>query len=67
MDATTRTVSGRRCEMITGDIMLDVLALLGIGYAGALLLLPIAQWISYKRDCKKHGKEQADEIWRRMR
>ena len=47
--------------------MLDVLFLLGIGYAGAYLLLPIAQWIDYKRDCKKHGKEQADEIRRRMR
>lgn len=53
--------------MITGDIMLDVFALLAIGYAGAFLLLPIYQWIDYKRDCKKHGKEQADEIWRRMR
>lgn len=53
--------------MITGDIMLDVFALLGIAYAGAFLLIPIAQWISYKRDVKKHGKEQADEIWRRMR
>ena len=47
--------------------MLDVFTLLGIGYAGALLLIPLGQWISYKRDCKKHGKEQADEIWRRMR
>lgn len=47
--------------------MLDVFALLGIGYAGAFLLIPIAQWIEYKRDCKKHGKEQADEIRRRMR
>ena len=27
----------------------------------------LGQWISYKRDCKKHGKDQADEIWRRMR
>ena len=53
--------------MITGNIMLDVLALLAIGYAGAFLLVPIYQWIDYKIDCKKHGKEQADEIWRRMR
>ena len=53
--------------MITGDIMLDVFAFLAIGYVGAFLLIPIYQWIDYKRDCKKHGKEQADEIWRRMR
>jgi len=53
--------------MITGSITLDVLSLLCIGWIGAFLLLPLGQWISYKRDCKKHGKEQADEIWRRMR
>ena len=52
--------------MITGDVMLDVLAFLAIGYAGAFLLVPLGQWISYKRDCKRHGKEQADEIWKRM-
>lgn len=53
--------------MITGSIILDVLVLLAIGWSGAFLLLPVGQWICYKRDCKKHGKEQADEIWRRMR
>lgn len=53
--------------MITGDALLDVFMLLGVCYAVAFLLLPITQWIEYKRDCKKHGKEQADEIWRRMR
>lgn len=53
--------------MMTGSITLDVLALLAIGWAGAILLLPLAQWIAYKRDCKKYGKEQAYEIWRRMR
>ena len=53
--------------MITGSIMLDVLVFLAIGWSGAFLLLPVGQWIDYKRDCKKHGKEQADEIWRRMR
>ena len=53
--------------MFTGSIMTDVFAFLAIGWAGAFLLVPIAQWISYKHDCKKHGKEQANEIWRRMR
>ena len=52
---------------ITGDILTDVFMFLGIGYVGAILLLPIYQRIDYKRDCKKYGKEQADEIWRRMR
>ncbi len=47
--------------------MLDVLPFLAIGWAGAFLLIPIYQWIDYKRECKKHGKEQADEIRRRMR
>ena len=70
MDAVARTISGRRAGMtipITGDILTDVFMLLGIGYVGAILLLPVGQWIEYKKDCKKHGKEQADEIWRRMR
>lgn len=53
--------------MITGSPLMDALALLAIGYAGAFLLIPIYQWIDYKRDCKKYGNEQADEIWRRMR
>ena len=53
--------------MITGDIWIDVLAFLCIGYAGAFILIPIYQWFDYKRDVKKHSKEQADEIWRRMR
>lgn len=52
---------------ITGDILNDVLTLLAVAWVGAILLLPIGQWIDYKRDCKKHGKEQSDEIWRRMR
>ena len=66
MDAVARSISGGR-KMITGSVMLDVLALMAIGWCGAILLLPIGQWISYKRDCRKYGKEQADEIWRRMR
>lgn len=53
--------------MVTGSIMLDVLAVLAIGWSGAILLLPVGQWISYRRDCKKYGKKCADEIWRRMR
>jgi len=53
--------------MITGSIIGDVITFLAIGFVGAFLLLPIGQWIDYKRDCKKLGKDQADEIWRRMR
>lgn len=53
--------------MITGSHLLDAIAFVICGWAGAFLLLPVAQWIEYKRDCKKHGKKQADEIWRRMR
>ena len=44
--------------MITGSILLDVASLLAFGWVGAILLLPVGQWISYKRDCKKHGKAQ---------
>lgn len=52
---------------ITGDVLTDVLTLVAIAWGVAILLLPVGQWIDYKKDCKKHGKEQADEIWRRMR
>lgn len=52
---------------ITGEVLTDVLMLLTIAWGGAILLLPIGQWVEYKRDCRKYGKEQADEIWRRMR
>lgn len=53
--------------MILGDPLLDALAFVALGLAGAFLLVPLAQWIEYKRDYKKYGEEQADEIWRRMR
>ena len=52
---------------VTGDVLIDVLMLLIIAWVGAILLLLVGQWIVYKWDCKKYGKEQADEIWRRMR
>ena len=53
--------------MITGSPLLDALAFVAIGWGGAILLLPIAQWINYKRDCKKYGKKTVDEIMRRWR
>ena len=52
---------------ITGDVLTDVLTLLAIAWVGAILLLPVGQWVEYKKDCRKYGKEQTDEIWRRMR
>ena len=48
-------------------IEIPVPCLIGLCYAVAILFVPLAQFIEYKRDCKKHGKEQANEIWRRMR
>ena len=52
--------------MFLGTPIIDALAFLVIGWAGAILLLPLGQWIDYKHDCKKYGKKTADEIWRRM-
>ena len=52
---------------ITGDILTDVFMFLGIAWGGAIALLTVGQWFAYKWDCEKYGKEQADEIWRRMR
>lgn len=53
--------------MITGSTLLDAIAFVALGWCIALLFIPIAQWIDYKRDCKKHGKRCADEIRRRWR
>ena len=52
--------------MILGNPLIDALAFVVIGWAAAILLVPIIQWTDYKRDCKRYGKEHADEIWRRM-
>jgi len=30
-----------------------------------VVCVPLAQWIDYRRNCKKYGKEEADEIRRR--
>lgn len=54
-------------RMITGSPLLDAVAFVVFGWVGAFLLLPIGQWIDYKKDCKKRGKAQADEIWKRKR
>ena len=31
-----------------------------------LVGIPLGQWIAYRRDCKKYGKEIADEFRRRF-
>ena len=35
--------------MVTGNIMLDAIAFVAIGWAVAFLLVPLAQWIDYKQ------------------
>ena len=42
---------------VTGDVLIDVLMLLTVEWVVTILLLPVGQWIAYKRDCKK--------IWQR--
>lgn len=65
---TRRETFGERGErMILGDPLIDVIAFLAFGWIGAFLLIPWSQWIEYKIDCKKRGKEQADEIRKRWR
>jgi hypothetical protein len=55
----------RRKNMISGSLLIDAVGIVAIGWCIAFLLLPIGQWIGYKRDCKKYGKKTADEIRRR--
>ena len=47
--------------------LFDAIAIVGLGWAIAILLSPIGQWIEWKRLVKKYGEEQAREIWRRRR
>lgn len=47
-------------------IEIPVLCKIGLAYAVAFLLLPLAQWIDYRIMVKKYGKEEADEIARRF-
>lgn len=63
MDALARSLS-RGVEM---SRLIDALIFAAVGWIGAILLLPLGQWIEYKRLCKRYGKEQANEIWRRWR
>ena len=37
-------------------IEIPVICLIGLMYGVAFLLLPLAQWIDYKRDVRKYGK-----------
>lgn len=53
--------------MITGSIVIEGLLLFVIVLMGAFLLLCICALIAYKKDCKKYGKDLADEIWRMWR
>ena len=44
---------------------IPVPCLIGLCWAFAIIFLPLVQWIEYRHDVKEHGKEVADEIWRR--
>ncbi len=46
-------------------LKIPVICLMGLMFGIAILQLPFVQWIDHKRDCKKYGKEYADEIARR--
>lgn len=52
-------------DIIDWLIEIPVICKIGLCYAIAVLLLPLAQWIEYRYDVKKYGKEYADEIARR--
>ena len=47
--------------------LFDAVAIVVLCWAGAILLLPLGQWIEWKRLVKKYGEEQAREIMRRWR
>ncbi|MBR4589122.1 MAG: hypothetical protein IKO36_00545 [Bacteroidaceae bacterium] len=53
-------------KIINNLTYIPVPILIGLCYAVAFLMLPFSQFIDYKCDCKKYGKDTANEIWRRM-
>lgn len=52
-------------DFIDWLIEIPVICKIGLCFGIAVLFLPLAQWIDYRRDVKKYGKEYADEIARR--
>ena len=52
-------------DFIEWLIEIPVICKIGLCFAVALLLLPLAQWFNYRLWVKKYGKEEADEIAKR--
>ena len=52
-------------DFIDWLIEIPVICKIGLCYGFALLLLPISQWIEYRRWVKKYGKKEAGEMARR--
>jgi len=52
-------------DFIDRLIEIPVICKIGLCFGIAVLFLPLAQWIDYRRDVKKYGKEYADELARR--
>ena len=45
---------------------IGVIGVIGLMWGIAFVLVPILQLFEYIHDCKKYGKEYADELHRRM-
>ncbi len=52
-------------DFIDWLIGLPVICKLGLCYGIAFIFLPLGQWLEYKHDVKKYGKDIADEMARR--
>lgn len=52
-------------DFIDWLIECPVICKLGLCYGGALLFVPLTQWVEYRRWVKKYGKKEADELARR--
>ena len=61
------TTFGGSCMIDFIDYLasIPVPCLIGLCGAFAIIFLPLVQWLEYRHDVKEHGKEVADEIWRR--
>lgn len=52
---------------MTGNVIGDILLVLMIIWGGGFIGMGILFYVEYRRDCKRYGKDKADEMWRRRR
>lgn len=53
-------------DILSKSPLLGAIIIVALMWAIAFMLVPIAQIVEYHSNCKKYGKDRANEIRRRM-